>query len=213
MVSALAKLHRDAVIRTALELLNEVGEEGLTTRRLAERLGVQQPALYWHFKNKRVLLDALAETILAEHHDYALPRAGENWRHFLIENAHSFRRALLTYRDGARIHAGTRPNNNQMGQAEAQIEFLIQAGFTPVNAARVLISISHYVVGAALEQQADFHESTPSDEANIEATSTIAKAMATLDAEGPEKLFDFGLMLLIDGLERYQRPKGQDLLI
>lgn len=41
------KLQREAVIRTALELLNDVGMEGLTTRRLAERLGVQQPALYW----------------------------------------------------------------------------------------------------------------------------------------------------------------------
>ena len=58
------KLQREAVIRTALELLNDVGMEGLTTRRLAERLGVQQPALYWHFKNKRALLDALAEAML-----------------------------------------------------------------------------------------------------------------------------------------------------
>ena len=30
------KLQREAVIRTALELLNDVGMEGLTTRRLAE---------------------------------------------------------------------------------------------------------------------------------------------------------------------------------
>ncbi|MEN5246483.1 tetracycline resistance transcriptional repressor TetR [Brucella pseudintermedia] len=202
----MAKLHRDAVIRTALELLNEVGEEGLTTRRLAERLGVQQPALYWHFKNKRVLLDALAETILAEHHDRALPRAGENWRQFLIENARSFRRALLTYRDGARIHAGTRPTNDQMGQAQAQIGFLVQAGFTPADAARALIAISHYVVGSALEQQADMHESKASDAANIATMPEIAEAIAVLDADGLENLFDFGLLALIDGLERHRRP-------
>jgi len=205
-MNPLAKLHRDAVIRTALELLNEVGEEGLTTRRLAERLGVQQPALYWHFKNKRVLLDALAETILAEHHDRALPRAGENWRQFLIENARSFRRALLTYRDGARIHAGTRPTNDQMGQAQAQIGFLVQAGFTPADAARALIAISHYVVGSALEQQADMHESKASDAANIATTPEIAEAIAVLDADGLENLFDFGLLALIDGLERHRRP-------
>lgn len=202
----MAKLHRDAVIRTALELLNEVGEEGLTTRRLAERLGVQQPALYWHFKNKRVLLDALAETILAEHHDRALPRTGENWRQFLIENARSFRRALLTYRDGARIHAGTRPTNDQMGQAQAQIGFLVQAGFTPADAARALIAISHYVVGSALEQQADMHESKASDAANIATMPEIAEAIAVLDADGLENLFDFGLLALIDGLERHRRP-------
>nr|WP_273786818.1 tetracycline resistance transcriptional repressor TetR [Brucella intermedia] len=201
-MNALAKLQRDAVIRTALELLNEVGEEGLTTRRLAERLGVQQPALYWHFKNKHILLDALAEAILAEQHVRALPRAGENWRQFLIENARSFRRALLAYRDGARIHAGTRPNNNQMGQVEAQIEFLVQAGFTPADAARALIAISHYVVGSALEQQADMHESIPSNVADTATTPKIAEAIALLDAGGSESLFEFGLLALIDGLER-----------
>ncbi|WP_280514354.1 tetracycline resistance transcriptional repressor TetR [Brucella intermedia] len=203
MVSTLAKLRRDAVIRTALKLLNEAGEEGLTTRRLAERLGVQQPALYWHFKNKRVLLDALAEAILAEHHDHALPHAGENWRQFLIENAYSFRRALLAYRDGARIHAGTRPNNNQIEQAEAQIDFLVQAGFTPADAARALIAISHYVVGSAMEQQADMHESIPSNVANTATTPKITEAIALLDAGGSESLFEFGLLALIDGLERH----------
>ena len=55
------KLQREAVIRTALELLNDVGMEGLTTRRLAERLGVQQPALYWHFKNKTEVLTAMID--------------------------------------------------------------------------------------------------------------------------------------------------------
>ena len=52
----MTKLSRETVIRAALDLLNEVGVDGLSTRRLAERLGVQQPALYWHFKNKRELL-------------------------------------------------------------------------------------------------------------------------------------------------------------
>ncbi|HDB9777507.1 TPA: TetR family transcriptional regulator, partial [Escherichia coli] len=44
------KLQPNTVIRVALDLLNEVGVEALTTRKLAKRLGVQQPALYWHFR-------------------------------------------------------------------------------------------------------------------------------------------------------------------
>ena len=43
----MTKLQPNTVIRAALDLLNEVGVDGLTTRKLAERLGVQQPALYW----------------------------------------------------------------------------------------------------------------------------------------------------------------------
>ncbi len=84
------KLQREAVIRTALELLNDVGMEGLTTRRLAERLGVQQPALYWHFKNKRALLDALAEAMLTINHTHSTPRDDDDWRSFLKGNACSF---------------------------------------------------------------------------------------------------------------------------
>ncbi len=102
-VSSMTKLQPNTVIRAALDLLNEVGVDGLTTRKLAERLGVQQPALYWHFRNKRALLDALAEAMLAENHTHSVPRADDDWRSFLIGNARSFRQALLAYRDGARI--------------------------------------------------------------------------------------------------------------
>ncbi|HBC3460811.1 TPA: TetR family transcriptional regulator, partial [Vibrio parahaemolyticus] len=46
----MARLDRDTIISAALDLLNEVGMEGLTTRKLAQKLGVEQPTLYWHVK-------------------------------------------------------------------------------------------------------------------------------------------------------------------
>jgi len=36
----------DQIVREALGLLDEVGFHGLTTRRLAERLGIQSPSVY-----------------------------------------------------------------------------------------------------------------------------------------------------------------------
>ena len=42
----MTKLDKGTVIAAALELLNEVGMDNLTTRKLAERLKVQQPALF-----------------------------------------------------------------------------------------------------------------------------------------------------------------------
>ena len=48
----MAKIERDTVVTTALELLDEVGIDGLTMRRLAQALDVQAPSLYWHFANK-----------------------------------------------------------------------------------------------------------------------------------------------------------------
>ena len=46
------KLDRQQIVDAALDLLNEVGIDQLSTRLLAQRLKVQQPALYWDFASK-----------------------------------------------------------------------------------------------------------------------------------------------------------------
>ena len=56
-------LDRTKMIAAALELLDEEGLEGLTLRRLATKLKVQAPAIYWHFKNKQELLDEMASSV------------------------------------------------------------------------------------------------------------------------------------------------------
>ena len=53
------KVDRAQIVDEALKLLNEVGIDALSTRLLADRLNVRQPALYWHFKSKRALIEAM----------------------------------------------------------------------------------------------------------------------------------------------------------
>src|SRR3954454_22471944 len=97
-------IEREKIIDAALALLNEVGLDQFSTRRLAERLGVQQPELYWHFKSKSTLLDALNGLMLARYHKKRLPAKGDRWDDFTFANARSFRRTLLSVRDGARLN-------------------------------------------------------------------------------------------------------------
>ena len=201
----MTKLDKGTVIAAALELLNEVGMDSLTTRKLAERLKVQQPALYWHFQNKRALLDALAEAMLTERHTRSLPEENEDWRLFLKENAQSFRTALLYYRDGARIHAGTRLTEPNFGAAETQIRFLCAAGFGPKHAVWALRAVSHYVVGSVLEQQAsDADERVPDrpDVSEQAPSSFLHDLFHELETDGMDAAFNFGLDSLIAGFER-----------
>ncbi|AZE73893.1 Tetracycline resistance regulatory protein TetR [Pseudomonas synxantha] len=203
----MSKLQPTAVVHAALELLNEVGVDGLTTRKLAQRLGVQQPALYWHFKNKRALLDALADAMLAQEHSYSQPKAGDDWRSFLIGNARSFRRALLAYRDGARIHAGTRPGESQMETAEAQLRLLCESGFSVAEAVNALMTISHFTVGAVLEQQAADGD-TQAHGGTVEQAPLpplLRAAIDAIDSAGPDAVFEQGLMLIVDGLAKRRR--------
>lgn len=68
----MAKIQRDQVINAALALLDEVGLEAITTRKLAQKLGVESATLYWHFRNKASLLEEMAATVLARHHSLPL---------------------------------------------------------------------------------------------------------------------------------------------
>ncbi|MEN5146517.1 tetracycline resistance transcriptional repressor TetR [Brevundimonas diminuta] len=197
----MTKLDRHMVIEAALELLDEVGMDGLSTRKLADRLKVQQPALYWHFPSKRALLDALSEAILLQRHDRSMPYPDEDWRSFLKANAHSFRKALLAYRDGARLHAGTRPRGAHSEAAEAQIRMLSSAGFSPGRAVWALAAISHYVVGSALEQQSTQNgPATPPAIPAYPVSDLLQTAIQDLEGQDPALAFDFGLECLICGL-------------
>ncbi|RJQ79691.1 TetR family transcriptional regulator [Pseudonocardiaceae bacterium YIM PH 21723] len=105
-------LSRDQVIDAAVELLNEVGLEKLTTRALTDRLGVQRGALYWHVKSKDDLLGAIAERICRP--SLSVEADGRTSWEWLREFGLVYRRSLLAHRDGARIVAQAIARNAPM---------------------------------------------------------------------------------------------------
>jgi len=50
---------KEKILISALELLNEKGVFGVTTRNLAEKEGVSEPALYRQFKDKQAIIDQI----------------------------------------------------------------------------------------------------------------------------------------------------------
>ncbi|MFB9840649.1 TetR family transcriptional regulator, partial [Actinoallomurus acaciae] len=91
------RLTRDHTLAAALDLLDEVGLDGLSMRRLATALGVKNGATYWHFPSKQALLGAMAEAMLAGLTTGLDP--GLPWPGRTAETARRLRRALLSRRD------------------------------------------------------------------------------------------------------------------
>jgi TetR/AcrR family tetracycline transcriptional repressor len=58
-------------------------------RRLATELGVSAPTLYWHVRNKRQLLDLMAEALVARAGRSTSPAPGQPWWDWLAEQARS----------------------------------------------------------------------------------------------------------------------------
>src|SRR6266481_1605251 len=92
-MAASVGVKQELIVRAALTLLDEVGLEGLTMRRLATALKIQAPSLYWHFPNKQALLDGMADAIFGA---VSLPRKlkSKAWDERLKAVIRAIRRSL-----------------------------------------------------------------------------------------------------------------------
>jgi TetR/AcrR family tetracycline transcriptional repressor len=199
-------LTQERVVERAVELMAEAGLEALTLRRLATELGVSAPTLYWHVRNKRELLDLMAEALVARSGRATSPARGQPWWEWLAERARLQFQALTSHRDAALVVAGNRPTEATLPDVDEVLASLVTVGFPAAEALRILLSIGNYVIGCAVERQAEAARGDPERDARLleQAGSlpTLGAAIGALDGPNPsagDAGFEYGLGLLIDG--------------
>lgn len=201
-----APLKREEVVEAALKLLDEVGLDGLTTRRLAAKLGVRVGALYWHVSSKQELLAAVADRIMEEFSTRPVAEGG--WEERISEEAQRLRRVLLSHRDGARVLVGAIGlGPNILMVAERFLDILREAGFPLEVAAYGWDTIASFVTGFVLqEQSAPFGPSSVPEEPERLAEIVDPHLFPNLaewlsrSPHNPDGYFDAKLGLIIDGL-------------
>jgi TetR/AcrR family tetracycline transcriptional repressor len=205
-------LTQEQVVKRAVGLMAEAGLEALTLRRLAAELGVSAPTLYWHVRDKRQLLDLMAEALVAKGDRSTAPAHGQPWWDWLAERARVQYRALVSHRDAALVVAGNRPTEARLPEIEQVVASLVVVGFPPAEALRTILSIGNYVIGCAVERQAEAaRPADPERDARLLARirqagdlPALTAAMAGLGDPGSpaaaEASFEHGLALLIAGI-------------
>ena len=189
-------LTRDVLIEAGLKLLDEVGLDGLTVRRLAAELGVQSPALYWHIRTKQELLDGMANAIILRA-GMGPPRPDEPWQEWLTRRAWAYRRSLLASRDGARVVASAVRGREAVRHFEEELAAMVERGFTPVQALRTITALSHYINGHVLQEQAVVG-APPPERPDLSELPTLAAALAAASPIGDD-VFAYGLRVFIAG--------------
>jgi TetR/AcrR family tetracycline transcriptional repressor len=145
-------LDRRRIVAEAVALLDADGLDHVTLRKLAARLGVQAPTLYWHIPNKAALITAIAEEILTPL-PAAPSSAEERWQDWLIGMAQGLRRALLAHPDGARIISMAQLSRNMAALSELAMSTLVAKG-VPLHQARVMVfTVERMTIGFVLEEQ------------------------------------------------------------
>jgi TetR/AcrR family tetracycline transcriptional repressor len=220
----LPPLDRDRIVGAALTLLDEVGLDGLSMRRLADHLDIKAASLYWYLRDKEELLSLLADAISAE---VPLPDAALPWRARLETLLWAYRRVLLAHRDAARLLSGTMPAGpHRLRGIELLLETLCATGFAAGDAVQAGRLLSDFVTAFVQEEATEAAlvaadqlraeaggltaASSPFATASAEAYPTIAALSGHLTAGDGDGRFQFGLTVLFDGLERQlARPRKE----
>lgn len=205
-----ARLTRNRVLETAIRLADESGLAALSMRKLAAELGVEAMSLYNHVKSKDDLFDGIVDLVIGE---IEVPDAGAEWRAAMRRRAVSAHEVFMRHRwavglIGSRTSVG--PGPQQLKHYDATIGCLHDAGFSYQLAGPALSVLDSHIFGFTVRRvdlPFDPDKLTGWVQHNLPQMSAEryphvhAIAQQIVAPEYRDEDFEFGLELILDGLE------------
>lgn len=204
-----AALSRDRIIDGAARVADRGGLGAVTMRNVGKELQVEAMSLYHHIAGKDDLLDGLADWIYSR---IVLPPLDRPWRPAMIERATSARSVLSQHPWALGLVESRRaPVPALLRHHDTVLGCLRRNGFSVVLAGHAFSAIDAYVYGFVLtELNLPFEPGEPVDEfvAEIALPADTYPYLAEMIAEqvtgkhySYADEFDFGLVLILDGLQ------------
>ncbi len=205
---ARAPLTRERILRAAIELADEAGVEALSMRRLGRRLGVEAMSLYNHVADRDDILGGMVELVAT---DFEVPTGAPDWRTSIRSSARSAHEVLLRHPWSSSLaESRAEVGPVRLRWLEATVGVLTSVGFPMPIVIRTLMALDAHTYGFTLQEQAwPFPPEASQERATVLAdelppghpnVAALMNYVATTDV--PIVDFDFGLDLLLDGLER-----------
>jgi AcrR family transcriptional regulator len=214
-----ARLTRELVLSTALELVDAEGLDALTMRRLGQELGRDPMSLYRYAANRAALLDGVSEMVLNK---LAIFPDDPNWQAQLRRIAHDLRLLALRHPNVVPLLV-TRPLSTPLGMRplgtlrplEQILALLIEAGFTPADALHVYRAYYGFLYGHILNELQEYIVDPEENEAILrlglhrlpanDFPHLRALGPVLADYDGSAEL-DQGLSILLTGLATQLSP-------
>jgi len=215
-------LSRERVLRGAVEVADAGGIETLTMRNLAQHLGVEAMSLYYHVDNKASLLDGTVEVIIGEIMEAVaaldVPEPEDDWKSALRRRILAARNVLLRHKWApAVIEQRSSMSPAVIFYFEGVLEIMRRGGFSYDLAHHALHALGSRALGFSQElfQPEDASAEDASEEmfaAMAEQLPYLSGMMMEIVHEGPDSTlgwcddqteFEFGLDLMLDGLDRF----------
>lgn len=145
-----AKLSKAKIVQAAFQLLREKPElDKLSMRKVAQKLNIQAPAIYWHVENKQALLQSMAEEI--EDH-FIPPKHQENWKETLYAYMENYYELYQQYPCAIEIEIQTIPSYpSRLRHLDAILSILNDAGFSIELSYMTITSLQHLLFGMLMD--------------------------------------------------------------
>ena len=143
-------LSRSRLVAEALNLIQEEGLDALSMRALADRLNVKAASLYWHVRDRRELLELLAESILETVRSV---RSRPDWRSSVFDAVAALSERIAAQKDANRILLEV-PDSLVRSATYATVKRLLEdAGLLPTEASEVALMAMVHVIAAKAPAQ------------------------------------------------------------
>ena len=196
-------IDKSQIVQKALDILNRDGLKAVALRRLAYELNIKAASIYWHIPNKSELLDEMANAILDKHFNtFDFQNDEREWDEWLNKLAHELRAAMLAYRDGARVVAGTHPDLGQvlLKLWDLTVRVLHNTGFSYSKAATITVTVINFTFGSVIEEQSSQLPKTGPKIQRAKLPRALKSALEEWQDENNDMRFDTGVRIIINGV-------------
>jgi AcrR family transcriptional regulator len=208
----------EQIIAGALQLAEEIGIEALSMPKLASQLGIGVTSIYWYFRSKNELMEALTVEAARTFHGLIKPPDDADWEEWLFALFLRLRNAMranpvycdLLFMRGHRASEGALMHT--WPGAEATAGRMVAAGFTPHEAVQNMVMLSLYTRGSVvLERQMQRVGISPDDSTPVPPQfPLLSEGLKRQNMRGiSEDAHAAQLRLLIDGMALRLRAKQQ----
>ena len=193
-------LTRQKISKEGLKLLNEAGLKGLSMRKLGSRLGVEAMSLYNHVKNKADLLDSIHEELLQEL-QRRLSTPGPDWKETVKHMARAFLGIMKEHPGSIPLFASrSAVAPGSLDFLDSALGVLRHAGLSPRESLMTFQSFFTMIVGHAMFHYAPREKSSYADLSAYQQYPHL-QALDLAEPSDPDKEFEFGLDVVLSGLE------------
>jgi TetR/AcrR family transcriptional regulator, tetracycline repressor protein len=142
-------LSREAIIETALEIIDKDGLEGFGMRRLAADLNVNAASFYYYFANKNDILEAVVQAALRPVRIPHDPTG--NWIEEIVRMCNSFRKTMLMHPNLVELVALRLDRNFSPSGYDAYARLMLGEGIPPKLVMPLCDAIMNLSLGSVIQ--------------------------------------------------------------